>query len=81
MGYGCINWTVDTRGWMGTSGGQSADSVYQRVVHAARPGEIVIMHVGSHPTDHSTLDADALPRVIEEIRARGYGFVTLDQSL
>ena len=36
------------------------------------------MHVGSHPTDHSTLDANALPRVISGLRAAGYGFVTLD---
>ena len=35
------------------------------------------MHVGAHPTDHTTLDADALPRIISELRARGYSFVTL----
>jgi peptidoglycan/xylan/chitin deacetylase (PgdA/CDA1 family) len=81
LGYGCINWTVDTRGWQGTSGGQSADLIVDRVVDALQPGEIVIMHVGSHPTDRSTLDADALPRVIEELRARGYGFATIDQYL
>jgi peptidoglycan/xylan/chitin deacetylase (PgdA/CDA1 family) len=34
------------------------------------------LHVGSSP-DHSTLDADALPRIIAAIRARGYQFVTL----
>ena len=79
MGYGCINWTVDTRGWMGTSGGQTADSVRQRVLDALRPGEIVIMHVGSNPDDHSTLDADALPRLIDQLKALGYGFVTLDR--
>jgi peptidoglycan/xylan/chitin deacetylase (PgdA/CDA1 family) len=39
------------------------------------------MHVGSHPTDRSTLDADALPELIERIRAAGYGFVTLDEFL
>jgi peptidoglycan/xylan/chitin deacetylase (PgdA/CDA1 family) len=81
LGYGCINWTVDTRGWQGTSGGQSANLIVDQVVGALRPGEIVIMHVGSHPTDGSTLDADALPRVIEELRARGYGFATIDQYL
>jgi len=47
------------------------------VLGALRPGQIVLMHVGSHPTDHSTLDADALPTVISELRARGYTFVTL----
>ncbi|WP_229675037.1 polysaccharide deacetylase family protein [Terrabacter tumescens] len=75
--YVPFRWTVDTLGWKGTSGGQSVASVVSRVVSAARPGEIVLMHVGAHPTDHSTLDADALPRMIRELRARGYSFVTL----
>jgi peptidoglycan/xylan/chitin deacetylase (PgdA/CDA1 family) len=81
LGYGCINWTVDTRGWQGTSGGQSVDLIVDRVIGSLQPGQIVIMHVGSHPTDGSTLDAEALPRVIEEIQARGYRFVTIDQYL
>jgi peptidoglycan/xylan/chitin deacetylase (PgdA/CDA1 family) len=81
LGYGAINWTVDTRGWQGTSGGQDVEQIVARVLEALQPGEIVIMHVGSHPTDGSTLDADALPRIIEEIQARGYGFVTIDQYL
>lgn len=77
LGYLCVSWTVDTVGWKGTSGGQSVDSVLARVLGGLRPGEIVLMHVGSHPTDGSTLDADALGRVIDALRARGYGFVTL----
>jgi peptidoglycan/xylan/chitin deacetylase (PgdA/CDA1 family) len=81
LGYGAINWTVDTRGWQGTSGGQSVASIVDRVLAALQPGEIVIMHVGSNPDDHSTLDADALPHLIDEILARGYTFVTVDQYL
>jgi peptidoglycan/xylan/chitin deacetylase (PgdA/CDA1 family) len=80
-GYGAINWTVDTRGWQGTSGGQSADLIVDRVLDALQPGEIVIMHVGSNPDDRSTLDADALPQVIDQILARGFTFVTIDQYL
>lgn len=45
---------------------------------AARSGEIVLMHVGSNPDDHTTFDAVALPAVISELRAEGYSFVTLD---
>ncbi len=76
-GYGSIRWTVDTVGWRGTSGGQSVATVTDRVVNAARPGAIVLMHVGSHPQDGSTLDADALPGIIRELRARGYEFTTV----
>jgi peptidoglycan/xylan/chitin deacetylase (PgdA/CDA1 family) len=81
LGYGCIRWSVDTLGWEGTSGGQTVDSVVLRVDAGLQPGAIVIMHVGSNPDDGSTLDADALDRVIDEIRARGYSFVALDRFI
>jgi peptidoglycan/xylan/chitin deacetylase (PgdA/CDA1 family) len=77
MGYVAVGWTVDSLGWKGTSGGLSADAVVARVVGARTPGEIVLMHVGSNPEDHTTLDADALPRVISQLRSSGYSFVTL----
>jgi peptidoglycan/xylan/chitin deacetylase (PgdA/CDA1 family) len=77
-GYVPVRWTVDTLGWEGTAGHISTSVVVSRVLAAARPGEIVLMHVGSNPDDHTTFDADALPQVISGLRARGYSFVTLD---
>lgn len=77
-GYVPVRWTVDTLGWRGTSGGQSPATVLARVLAGLGPGEIVLMHVGSHPTDRSTVDAAALPSVLAAVRARGYRFVTLD---
>lgn len=77
QGYGGIRWTVDTLGWKGGgSGGQSSDTVVSRVLANLQPGEIVLLHVGG-AEDGSTLDADALPRVIAEVEARGYSFVTI----
>jgi peptidoglycan/xylan/chitin deacetylase (PgdA/CDA1 family) len=81
LGYVAVGWTVDTLGWKGTSGGQSADTVVDRVLSAATPGQIVLMHVGANPDDGTTLDADALPRVIAGLRAAGYDFVTLQALL
>jgi peptidoglycan/xylan/chitin deacetylase (PgdA/CDA1 family) len=81
LGYVAVRWTVDTLGWQGTSGGRSAQEVVDRVLGALRPGEIVLMHVGSHPDDGSTLDADALPDLIAQLRAAGYTFTTLDALL
>ena len=78
LGYAGVRWSIDTLGWKGTSGGQSVESVLQRVLGQLRPGGIVLMHVGSNPDDGSTLDADALPRVIAELRARGYSFTSID---
>ncbi len=81
VGYVPVRWTVDTLGWKGTSGGITAATVRDRVLDAARPGEIVLMHVGANPDDGTTLDADALPGVIEQLRSSGYEFVTLDALL
>jgi peptidoglycan/xylan/chitin deacetylase (PgdA/CDA1 family) len=73
---------VDSLGWQGRQGGtRDAAFVRDRVLNAATAGGIVVMHVGSHPTDRSTLDADALPAVIDGLRARGYTLVTLDVLL
>jgi peptidoglycan/xylan/chitin deacetylase (PgdA/CDA1 family) len=79
-GYVCVRWTVDTLGWKGKQAGGAGD-VVDRVVGKARPGEIVLMHVGSNPDDHTTFDADALPIVITRLRALGYSFVTLGALL
>lgn len=79
--YVPFRWTTDTLGWQGTSGGRSAASVTKRVLDGARPGGIVLMHLGAHPTDHSTLDAEALPGLIDALRAQGYTFVTLEAVL
>ena len=80
-GYAAIRWTVDTLGWKGTSGGQSVATVRERVLAAARPGAIVLMHLGANPDDGTTLDAEALPGVIAALAARGYTFVDLDTML
>jgi peptidoglycan/xylan/chitin deacetylase (PgdA/CDA1 family) len=79
LGYGAIGWTVDSRGWQGRAAGTAAD-IPGRVLNALRPGAIVLMHVGAHPTDGTTYDADALAGLISAVRARGYDFVTLSQS-
>jgi len=81
LGYVPVRWTVDTLGWKGTSGGISAQLVADRVLAALRPGEIVLMHIGSNPADGSILDADALPQIIDRVRQAGYSFVTLDSLL
>jgi peptidoglycan/xylan/chitin deacetylase (PgdA/CDA1 family) len=83
-GYVAVRWTVDSLGWQGLSGRSpqaAAQFVTDRVLAAARRGAIVLMHVGSHPEDHTTLDAAVLPTVIDGFRSRGYRFVTLDALL
>jgi peptidoglycan/xylan/chitin deacetylase (PgdA/CDA1 family) len=81
LGYGCIGWTIGSLGWRGTSSGVTVDQIVGAVHDGLQPGAIVLMHVGANPDDGSTLDADALPRVIRTIRAHGYGFVTVPELL
>lgn len=80
-GYVPVRWTVDTLGYKGTTGGITAQIVRDRVINALQPGEIVLMHCGSNPYDHTTLDAVALSGIIQTLKASGYGFVTLDAFL
>jgi peptidoglycan/xylan/chitin deacetylase (PgdA/CDA1 family) len=80
-GYIPFRWTVDTLGWKGTSGGLDASIVRQRVLDTAQPGQIVLMHVVANPDDGTTLDADALPGIIDGLVAQGYGFVDLAHAL
>lgn len=79
--YVAVRWSVDSLGWKGTSGGMTTATVRDRVLAAARPGMIVLMHVGANPDDRTTLDAAALPAVIDGLRAKGYSFLTLQQAL
>lgn len=79
--YVPFRWTTDTLGWKGTAGGMSADAVTRRVLDQARPGGIVLAHLGANPDDGTTFDADALPAVIDGLRDRGYTLVTLERVL
>lgn len=81
LGYVAVRWSVDTLGWKGTNGGATQETVLRRVVDGLRPGAIVLMHIGSNPEDGTTLDADALPGIIKEIKMAGYRMVTLDRML
>jgi peptidoglycan/xylan/chitin deacetylase (PgdA/CDA1 family) len=56
-------------------------SVVTRVLGSLQPAEIVILEVQANATDHSTLDADALPTIIRDVEQRGYQFVSLDQFM
>jgi peptidoglycan hydrolase-like protein with peptidoglycan-binding domain len=67
-----IMWTIDTLDWAGTA----SDTMVQKVLNNAEPGAIVLMHVGS-----GTNTLDALPRIIENLKSRGYRFTTLTNML
>jgi peptidoglycan/xylan/chitin deacetylase (PgdA/CDA1 family) len=72
MGYTTIEWDVDPQDWR-TPG---TDAIYSRIVSGARSGSIILMHDGGGNRSQTLA---ALPRIIDTLRARGYGFVTVHE--
>lgn len=74
LGMMTINWDVDPRDWSTPGTG----AIYSRVVSAARPGSIILMHEGGGPRGQTVA---ALPSIIRTLRARGYRFATVSELL
>jgi peptidoglycan/xylan/chitin deacetylase (PgdA/CDA1 family) len=74
LGMRTINWDVDPRDWSlpGT------EAIYSNIVSHARSGSIILMHDGGGPRGETLA---ALPRVIDTLRARGFGFATVSELL
>lgn len=68
-----IMWTIDTVDWQGVT----STSIRDKVLANATPGSIVLMHVGGGATG----TPDALPGMIDGLRADGYRLVTISELL
>ncbi|MEX2154142.1 MAG: polysaccharide deacetylase family protein [Gemmatimonadaceae bacterium] len=75
LGQRTVGWTLGV--W--DSDRPGADVIARRAVEGCRPGTILLLHDGDayDPMGDRTQTADALPRIIEELRRRGYEFVRL----
>ncbi len=71
-GYRIALWNVDPWDWKRPK----PRSIWRRILTQMRPGAVVVMHDGGGERD-GTLQA--LPTIIDELRVRGYRFVTLDE--
>ncbi len=69
-----VKWDVDPRDWS-TPG---ADTIRARVLGAARPGSIAVLHDGGGNRSGTLA---ALPGIIHRLRARGYELVTATEIL
>jgi peptidoglycan/xylan/chitin deacetylase (PgdA/CDA1 family) len=76
LGYRPIYLTVDSLDWTQDA---TADSVYNRVMERTVNGAIVVLHFDSPTTVRST--AGALPRLIDDLRAKGFSLVTVSELL
>jgi len=70
---GCktVLWSVDPLDWMSPS----PQTIYDRVLSQVQPGSVILFHDGG---GDRTATVQALPRIIEELKLRGYSIVNLD---
>lgn len=72
-----VNWSVLPKDW--TKPG--VDVIVRRVVDGVEPGSIVLLHDGDSPARKASRQqtVEALPTLIDQLREKGYTFVTVDK--
>jgi peptidoglycan/xylan/chitin deacetylase (PgdA/CDA1 family) len=78
LGQRTVGWTLGV--WDSDRPGAAA--IAKRTVDGARPGAIVVLHDGDgyDPGGDRSQTAEALPRIIDELRARGFQFALIPES-
>lgn len=71
LGLPLVKWNVNPKDWQG----HSADYIRDSVLSNVQPGAIVLQH------DTVGNTVDAIPEIIDGLRARGYHLVTTDELL
>lgn len=56
-----------------------ADAIYDYVIANTKPGSIILMH--PFCSEECNADREALPRIIDALKAEGYTFVTISKLL
>lgn len=73
LNYKVIQWDTDSHDWMN----KGVDSIINRVIKKAHPGDIVLMHA----SDSCKQTHLALPVIIDELRNKGYEFATVSELI
>lgn len=73
MGYKTIHWSADSIDWMNPG----VDVIVHRVLSKAQPGVIILMHA----SDTARQTGEAVPRIIDGLRDRGYKFVAVSELI
>lgn len=66
-----VQWDIDTEDWRRPP----ASVIVSTVLRQVEPGSVILMHDGGGDRSHTI---QALPIIIQRLKALGYGFVTLD---
>lgn len=73
LGYRTIIWNVDSLDWKNPG----RDVIIERVMKRIKPGAIILLHASDTPVQ----TAEALPILLERIKAEGYQVVTVGELL
>jgi peptidoglycan/xylan/chitin deacetylase (PgdA/CDA1 family) len=75
LGQRTVGWTLGV--W--DSARPGADEITRRAAEGCRPGTILLLHDGDgyDPAGDRRQTAEALPRIVERLRAAGFSFVAL----
>ncbi|RKP56318.1 polysaccharide deacetylase family protein [Cohnella endophytica] len=76
-GYTVVNWDVDSSDWRQLK----AETVFRNVTRTVRPGSVVLMHAGGGTGQNLSGTVQALPKLIDWLRAHDYEPVTLTELL
>ncbi|MCC2683850.1 MAG: polysaccharide deacetylase family sporulation protein PdaB [Paenibacillaceae bacterium] len=73
LNYTVIQWDTDSLDWKNPG----VQTIVDRVVKHAHPGDIVLLHA----SDSSQQTHEALPMIIDQLRAKGYEFATVSELI
>ncbi|MFC5528056.1 polysaccharide deacetylase family sporulation protein PdaB [Cohnella yongneupensis] len=73
LNYKVIQWDTDSLDWKNPG----VNTIIQRVITKAHPGDIILMHA----SDSCKQTHLALPTIIDQLRAKGFDFVTVSQMI
>lgn len=73
MGYTSVQWDTDSLDWMNPG----KEKIINRVISKAHPGDIILMHA----SDSSKQLQEALPVIIDQLREKGYQFVSVSELI
>lgn len=76
-GYKIVNWNVDSLDWKGIS----KEQVKKNILSSVGRGSIILQHAGGGVGSDLTGTIEALPEVIQNLRKKGYTFVTVPELL
>jgi len=73
LNYTVIQWDTDSLDWKNPG----VSTIVNRVVGKAHPGDIVLLHA----SDSCRQTHEALPIIIDQLRSKGYEFVTVTELI